>query len=437
MSKFSKLMIFVLLLILAACNRPTQPPIDIEATQEIVEDTGVPDQPADTSQPADTDVPLPTQEDPTPQPPTDTPQEIILEGDRVPLLPAGSVVDIRELHMLDLYFGWALTADAAGIFHVLKTEFLATSWRDISPPQPINPNSNWFTAEVNFSDPDHGWVSYNDSDLIWRTVDSGITWEPSLLEYETRLGSMIHSLDNDHVWLFQFLDAGMQKVHVALYSSSDGGATWTKLLDPMTAPDYSIQGFDKTGVDFLDPDYGWLTRNFRGVSPDVRLDITLDGGVTWQALDLPAPPSAPDAFNNCACGLSDPKILSQQEGMLKLECMCSEGGGNFTKNYLYQTSDGGENWDIEYIPEGELHHIQDDMFFIINREIYRTTVASDDWVVVNTVNWDGQFSFIDMWTAFGVAYNPDTDVYALVETRDGCRKFALIETKIIESQSIR
>ncbi len=436
MSKFSKLMIITLLLILASCNqpKPTKPPGDIEISQEAVEVSAVPDQPTDTSQPEDTNTPP---DDSTPQPPTEVPQEIILTGDRVPLLPAGAAVDIRELHMMDQNIGWAISVDANRIFHVLKTESAANTWRDISPPQPINPNSNWFTAEVNFSDSDHGWVSYNDSDLIWRTVDSGMTWEPSLLEYETRLESMIHSLDNDHVWLFQFLDAGMQKVHTALYSSSDGGATWTMLLDPLGAPAYSIQGFDKTGVDFLDPGYGWLTRNFRGVSPDIRLDITLDGGTTWQALALTAPPSAPDAFSNCSCGLSDPKIISRQKGMVKLECMCSEGGGNFTKNYLYQTVDGGVTWNIEYIPEGELHFIQGDVFFIINREIYRTAAASIDWEVVNTVNWDGQFSFIDESTAFGVAYNPDTDVYALVETRDGCGKFTLIDTRIIESLSIR
>ena len=153
--------------------------------------------------------------------------------------------------MLDLYFGWAYTADADGIFHILKTGLLATSWKDISPPQPLNPNSNWFTAEANFNDQDHGWVAYNDTDLIWRTVDGGITWEPARLEYETRLGSMIHSIDNDHVWFFQFLDAGMQKVHVALYSSSDGGRNLDQTcVDPMTVDNYSIQGFDKTGVDF-------------------------------------------------------------------------------------------------------------------------------------------------------------------------------------------
>ncbi len=312
MSKFSKLCLITLLLILASCNRPkpTQPSIDIDVTQEAGQETTVPDPPTDTSQPENTDIP---QENTTPKPPTKAPQEIILVGDRVPLLSAGSVVEISELHMLDQYFGWALSADDDGLFHILKTTGAAVTWQDISPPQPINPNSNWFTAEVNFNDPNHGWVSYNDTDLLWRTVDGGLTWEPSRLEYETRLGSMIHSLDNDHVWLFQFLDAGMQKVHTALYSSIDGGATWTMLLDPMGAPAYSIQGFDKTGVDFLDPGYGWLTRDFRGVSPDIRLDVTLDGGATWQAIPLSAPPSAPDAFNNCSCGLSDPKIISRQE----------------------------------------------------------------------------------------------------------------------------
>ena len=443
MAKNSRFLVFLIFLLLMGCNRPDpqtgQLPPDTEVSLPSVTDTLVPDQSGETEQPSNTVQPTETQLEPTaePVPPTKEPEDIILAGDPIPLLPAGSFIDIREVQMIDENAGWAITADAEGIFHILKTSNTGHSWWDITPPQPINPDLTWFPAAVEFSDPNNGWVSYSDTDLIWRTKDGGKTWDPSRLEFVGRSGSMIHSLDNNRVWFFQFLEGGMQKVYTAVYSSSDGGATWIKLLDPTTDTDSSIQGFDKTGVDFINPQYGWLTRNFRGVAIYVKLDITTDGGATWQSIDMPAPPSAPEAFSNCVCGLSNPDLISTEVGSVKLECMCNEGGSIFTKNYLYRTSDGGSSWDIEYIPEGELHHIGDEDFFVINREIYRTEFSGDDWSVVNTVNWDGQFSFIDGWHAIGVAYDPDDDQYALVETRDGCKTFAIISTRIINSDTIR
>jgi len=440
MSKISKFLIILLLMILTACNRPqgdaTQSPLDIELTQDVVKDTDIPDQPADTSQPENTDVP-PAQEDPTPQPPTAEPQEIVLEGDTIAPLPAGAAVVFKEIHLLNDQIGWGLATDDERVNHLVRTEDGGYTWRDITPPQPDMPDKTWIYPEVHFYDSDTGWVIFSDTDLVWLTKDGGINWTPVRLDFNAWLGGMIYSLDQDHVWLFQFLEGGMQKVYTALYRSVDGGTTWTKLIDPTMVPDYSIQGFDKTGVDFLNPDYGWLTRHFRGVSPDVRLDATYDGGMTWQAINLPAPSSAPDAFNDCSCGLSTPDLESVSAGTLKLECLCSGGGGIFTKNYIYRTDDGGSNWDIQSIPEGELHKITKQIFYVVGREIYRTEDGGENWDLMNTVNWDGHFSFLNTTTALGVAYDPDDEEYALVQTSNSCSSFGIINPVLLSSQTNR
>lgn len=440
MSKFSKFLIILLLITLTACNRPqgesTQPPTDNETAQETAADTDVPIEPTDTSQPGDTEIP-PTLEDPTPQPATEAPQEIILDGDPISPLPAGVNVDFKEVHMLNNEIGWGIASSDERVNHLVRTDDGGYSWRDITPPQPDMPQKTWIYPAVHFHDPDTGWVIFRDTDLVWLTKDGGIHWQPVRLEFNARLGGLIYSLDQDQVWLFQFIDGGMQKVNTALYKSNNGGATWTRLLDPTMAPEYSIQGFDKTGVDFLNSEYGWLTRHFRGVSPDVRLDATYDGGITWEAVSLPAPSSAPDAFDTCSCGLANPDLETDQAGSIKLECLCSGGGGLFTKNYIYRTLDRGTTWEVQSVPEGELHKISSQVYYAVGREIYRTEDGGGNWDLMKTVNWDGRFSFISESTALGVAVDPEDEEYALVKTTNGCSSFEIIDPVILSSQTAR
>jgi photosystem II stability/assembly factor-like uncharacterized protein len=430
MPRSIRLITLVLVLLLAGCSRShPQPTSQATVTEQ-------PPLPA-------TGTPLPTEIPPTPtgeevslpEPTATVDLSQILQGPAEPLLPAGTEVDIREVHLLNDLDGWSLTLGPGGMDHVLKTADGGESWSDITPPQPLSPYSTRSQVYAAFSDLNSGWVFYQGSNLIWATADGGLTWTPSQLEYETQGGGLLFSLDPNQVWLFQFVDAGMQKVYTVVYGSQDGGSTWTKLLDPYT--DTSIQDFDKTGITFLNPDFGWLTRNFRGVAIYVYLDITRDGGQTWENLDMPAPPSAPDAFSNCACGLYDPYLRSQQEGTVRLSCTCYEGDQNFVKNYLYHTQDGGADWEISYIPEGELYYLGGQTFYTIGRDINRSTDGGVEWDLMKSVNWDGQFSFIDENHALAVAYNPDQDIYALVRTKDGCQSFEIVTPKLVASQTQR
>jgi photosystem II stability/assembly factor-like uncharacterized protein len=257
------------------------------------------------------------------------------------------------------------------------------------------------------------------------------------LDDTSRSGSLLFGLSSKEAWLLQFLEGGMQKVATALYKTEDGGASWVKLRDYST--DSSILGFDKTDLMFIDPQYGWLTRFFRGVAAYLSLEITEDGGVTWRNLDMPAPPDDPDIFADpeYACGLYDPYLRAVGEGSVRLSCSYFAGETKISKNFLYQTIDGGETWDIQFIPGGELHFLGGQTFYAAGQEIYRTDDGGENWGLVKSVNWEGQFSFIDADNALAVAYDPDDEEYALVRTRDGCKTFEIITPELLPSQSKR
>jgi hypothetical protein len=292
------------------------------------------------------------------------------------------------------------------------------------------------SPSVHFNDPENGWASFSGTDLIWTTHDGGRTWQPFRLEYTSDVpGSLIHSLDEDHVWFFQFVGVGMQKVNTVLYFSQNGGGSWTKLLDPYS--DIVLQSFDKTGVDFYNSQHGWITRFFRGVTQNITLENTSDGGETWESLEMPPPPSATDLFETCMCGLYDPRLFSDSVGSLRLTCQCGSFETPLIKSYLYTTSDGGATWETESIPEGDLHYISPGILFVIGREIYRSEDIGANWDFVKTVYWDGQLSFVGRDLALGIAHKPDYEEDALVKTINGCRTFSLIKPKLLSSYTER
>ncbi len=438
MNRFSKFLILVLVLALAACNRPqqTEEAGDSPPSLPLETDTAIPDDATDV--PPNEEVPVPTAEDPTPQPPPPT-EEIALDlgANRISMLNTLREYTFREVALLDSSFGWGIAVDPFGIGHILRTDDGGLNWAEITPPEPIQDDLTWFYPSATFIDSNHGFAAYEHSDLVWSTTNGGKSWHPVRLDFTSYLGVMIYSLDKETSWLFQYIDGGMQKVNTALYRTSNGGETWVKLLDPRTLADHSIQGFDKTGVDFYDTDNGFLTRFFRGVTPFVNLDRTEDGGATWYPLEISPPPSAPDAFNSCACGYYNPDFNADQSGSMKLECQCYQEGASYSKNYLYSTLNGGQNWDITSIPEGQLIKITDQIYYVIGREIYKTADAGNNWDLVKTVNWDGQFSFGDENTALGIAYDPVDDEYAMVKTSDGCQSFQIIIPEVGAPYTIR
>ena len=122
---------------------------------------------------------------------------------------------------------------------------------------------------IHFFDRQHG-LAY--AGFLYRTIDAGVHWQR--VEAPGRLFTFASPKRG---WSFGF------QQH--MYSTSDGGMTWTPLadvppaafLDPYVAP---------LAASFRDTGEGWLGAGYLE-SPIVYL--TLDGAATWRAVSIPTP----------------------------------------------------------------------------------------------------------------------------------------------------
>ncbi len=359
-----------------------------------------------------------------------------IQGPVIPHLAAGQSFEITYIHMVDTNQGWAIGGPAQAKDHVFRTQTGGQTWRDVTPPQPVPAATDAFAALGFFADASNGWVVYGPAGsptvppyvLVWFTHDGGASWAYGAID-TTGFSAVSFSpwyldfSDSQHGWLLVVLGGGMMHVYVALYSTHDGGTTWTDILDPSTEND--IQSFSKTGMIFLNEHVGWLTRDAQGVDSTPHVFITRDGGVNWTRIDLPAPAGTTGWFEDNSCGTYSPVAFSAQSVLLALKCL-DTATYRVEHDYLYSTDDGGQTWlsvslpsafRVADPPAGGLFFPNIQSGLALGRWIYRTKDAGKTWSTGKQVNWAGQFSFVDLNTGWAVA--TDAGQIALVRTVDG------------------
>jgi len=218
-------------------------------------------------------------------------------------------------------------------------------------------------------------------------------------------------------WLLVHVGAGMMHDYIAIYRSSDGGASWTRIIDPYI--DGGIQSCTKNALLFTDATHGWLTGDCGGVMAGVLLFKTTDAGSTWQPVTLPSPPGMQTLFTdmNLACGSYDPFFFSNNLGHLGVRC------SNFTvtpytyKYFVYTTQDGGITWTSSIYPGITLYFFSADTGWSLSDKIQRTTERGATWAIISETTWSAQLDFISEQIGWAVARSDNA--IALVKTENG------------------
>lgn len=376
---------------------------------------------------------------------TDTPAPTT--SDVIPHFNAGQNVTITSIRMFDPNHGWGIggTGGPTGD-HVLRTDDSGVHWRDVTPPQPGSGGDTAVQAVGYFLDSNTAWVSYAepvtpltpDKALLWRTQDGGETWASSQLDigttFEFFAPSQIQFLDAHTGWLLVHEGVGMNHDYVSIFNTTDGGGTWTRIVDP-EQPNLSMS-CSKTGITFVSAQMGWVTGDCNGVAAGVYFYRTTDGGATWTEVVPPPPADTPDLFTrqDDACGAAPLSTVTPPTDWVTITCQFLASPGTPQQHLLYRTGDGGQTWQlISALPffggNGSIQLFPDASGLALGAHesrgdppytVYSTQDAGKTWTKISDVNWLGQLEFVNPQTSWVVATDAAGDV-ALVQSFDGGR----------------
>jgi photosystem II stability/assembly factor-like uncharacterized protein len=347
---------------------------------------------------------------PTPYP--DTPAPDVINASPLESPP---LIEIEFLNELD---GWGITETK-----IVRTNDGGITWYDVTPP---DIKETGYTVETFILDNDHVWLQKRDfnnfpnNGLLYFTADGGLTWSISSTPFSAGDLSFI---DEKHGWILADLGVGAGSNAVAVFQTTDGGATWTQSYtnDPNTpeAGDSLPLGGVKSNLVARDMQTAWVG----GViySPGtVYLFRTDDGGRTWSLVDLDLPEGAEDfelSFNEAQM-----KFTSADDGFLVLTM-----SGETPQTAVYVTNDGGESWTLTptLIPGiGQSDFLSAEEAVIYNGEqFYVTRDAGTTWSTVSSdVVFGDSFAtmdFVDPLSGWVVTIDPSTNHRSLYRTHDG------------------
>jgi len=220
---------------------------------------------------------------------------------------SGTLAWLHSVYFLDQNRGWAVGSKGT----LLATNDGGKSWQQRSSA------TQDVIRDIFFLDDHNGWTvcEVNEYELkekddprayLMRTTDSGATWqriEIKGLDVDARFTRVLFSRSG-RGWVFG--EAGL------IYSTRDGGLTWTRLESPTRHL--------LLGGTFIDDDRGWL------VGAGATIIQTSDGGDTWHQSRLPE--SALDPIRFAAASFTNNRT----------------GWAVGSQGSIFRTDNGGRTW---------------------------------------------------------------------------------------------
>jgi photosystem II stability/assembly factor-like uncharacterized protein len=273
-----------------------------------------------------------------------------------PALMSGRIADIA-LHPHDPGTWYV----AAGSGNLWKTTNAGTTWTPLFEDQgsyslgcvtidPHDPSTIWLGTGENVGG---RHVGYGDG--VYRSRDGGASWENLGLKASEHIGTIIvHPDDPGVVYVAcqgPLWSAGGER---GLYKSTDGGASWNKILG---GGEYT--GVNEVRMDPRDPDvlYATTHQRFRNVAalvnggPETAIHKSTDGGSTWRKLTKGLPKEDMGKI-----GLA---ISPQKPDVIYATIELGHRKGGF-----YRSTDGGASWEKrnDYISGGTGPHYYQEIF---------------------------------------------------------------------------
>jgi len=243
--------------------------------------------------------------------------------------------------MLDKTHGWALTPN-----FVLKTADGGLHWQNVMPANAfgknamlggirgafLNDQDAWIVAAVGSSP--NGKSSPLDTIMVLRTTDGGKSWQNSTIHNPAGGSPNVKFLNASEGWILLTSMTSIGNLP-ALFHTTDGGQHWNQL----GKPDPNVIHI-QTGISFKDGQNGWVAGSSKGPP---TLEVTHDGGKTWQNQSLLMPPGVDKsvAVNTL------PPILFGSNGLLPVaDYVGPQPGGtsSIIGLNLYVTHNGGQTW---------------------------------------------------------------------------------------------
>ncbi len=351
-------------------------------------------------------------------------------------IPSERMFELTSIHMASETEGWGINKTI-----VMITRDGGQTWLDVTPSESLT-GGKPIEVYGDFIDADHAWLLFStelrnpllntscmksNASVIY-TVNGGQTWKASSpLMHELSqfpCAATVRMVDTRTGWLriLGWYTGAGGHVPTQYFHTTDGGATW-KMLVPswcgssgdscyaQSTPEW----LDPSGIDFVKEQTGWILRET--LDPYVPFapvyHVTTDGGLTWRSLSFPAPLDAPDLFSEFEeCEPYQLNLLTEETVRLKVTCRKKFKRGPDPIAYIYASDDAGYTWNAYPLPLSTADNdeyyqrmifIDADFGLFLGQEMFQTYDGGATWQQINTVDWEGVFSFVDRSRGWAIA----------------------------------